>query len=296
MQRLHAKLFRHRNDLPQLLQLLNDHDDLFAELDAEQRHLDEVAVLVAVAYNQVADFILQRQPGEQFRLAADFQPEIIRLARVENFLHHFAELVHLHRKHAAIPALVAGLGDGTAERLIDGLDAMPQNILEADQQRKFQPARLGLLDYVRDVHRRARVLQRLGDDVAGVVDVKILRAPALDVVKRRAPLRCPTAARWRRLNCSFQCFRRAHYKNSARESNKRNENFSRRSRFAISGKFCFHRVMPKIPLEKNRRALRQNSPHARHWRLRRRGERIAGGKFRRRHEHRRRRWTPVWRR
>src|SRR5271154_610552 len=60
---------------------------------------------------------------------------------------------------------------------------MPQNILKADEQRKFQPATFGLLDYVRQIHARARVLQRLGDDVAGVVDVKILRAPAGDVVE-----------------------------------------------------------------------------------------------------------------
>ena len=37
-ERLDAELFGDGDDLPQLLQLLDDHDDLLAELDAEQRH------------------------------------------------------------------------------------------------------------------------------------------------------------------------------------------------------------------------------------------------------------------
>ena len=90
--------FGNGNDLPQLLQFFDDHDDRFAELDAEQRHLDELRVLVAVADDEAAHLVLQRQPGEQFRLAADFEAEIKRLARVENFLHHLAELVDLDRE------------------------------------------------------------------------------------------------------------------------------------------------------------------------------------------------------
>ena len=145
--------------------------------------------------------VLQREAGEQFRLAADFEAEIKRLARVENFFHDFAELVHLDRKHAAIFSLIIKFRDGILKRLVDGLDAMAKNILEADEQRKFQPATLRLLDHVGDVHGRARVLQRLGDDVAGVVDVKILRAPALDVVKRAGGFDAPRGAR-RRSDCS----------------------------------------------------------------------------------------------
>ena len=48
---------------------------------------------------------------------------------------------------------------------------------------KLQPAPLRLLDHVGDVHRRARLLQRLGDDMPGLVDVEIIRAPAMDVVE-----------------------------------------------------------------------------------------------------------------
>ncbi len=41
---------------------------------------------------------LQREPGEQLRLAADFEPEVERLARVQDLFHHFAQLVHLDRE------------------------------------------------------------------------------------------------------------------------------------------------------------------------------------------------------
>jgi hypothetical protein len=45
MQRLHAHLARDRDDVPQLLQLLDHHDDFLAQLDAHQRHADEEASL-----------------------------------------------------------------------------------------------------------------------------------------------------------------------------------------------------------------------------------------------------------
>ena len=97
--------------MPQLLQFLNDQDDCLAQFDAEHGHLDELRVLVPVANYEAADLILQRQAGEQLRLAADFEPEIKRLARVENFLHDLAELVHLDREHAAVTAPVAVFRD-----------------------------------------------------------------------------------------------------------------------------------------------------------------------------------------
>ena len=58
----------------------------------------------------------------------------------------------------------------------------------------FSPRALRLLDHVRDVHRRAGLLQRPRDDVAGVVDVEILRAPAVDVVKRAGRFDAPRRA------------------------------------------------------------------------------------------------------
>jgi len=92
-------------------------------------------------------------------------------------------LVHLDRKHPAIPALVIELRDGIAERQVDGLHAIAQDVLKPDQHGKLQPAAFRFLNHIGDVHRRARVLQGFGDDMPGVVDVKIIRAPAVDVIE-----------------------------------------------------------------------------------------------------------------
>ena len=54
-----------------------------------------------------------------------------------------------------------------------------QNILKPDEHRKFQAAPLRFLDDVGQIHHRAVFLQGHGDDVSGIIDVKILRAPAV---------------------------------------------------------------------------------------------------------------------
>ena len=109
-------------------------------------------------------------------------------------------------KHAAIFALVIEFGDGIAKGQVDRLDAVAQNVLKPDQQRKFQPARLRLLDHIGEIHRRAGVLQRLGDDVPGVVDVEVFRAPAVDVVQIAGGLDVPRLAGVGRI-AHFDCLR-----------------------------------------------------------------------------------------
>ena len=189
--RLHAQLLGNGDDLLELLQLFDDQDDGLAQLDAQQGHPDEFRILVAVADNQAALLVLKRQTGEQLRFAADFQAEVERLARIQNFLHHFAQLIHLDRKHAAVFALEIEFRDGALKRLVDGLDAVPQDVLKADEQRELQSAFPGLLNHIREVHRRPRVLKRFGNDMARVVDVEIFRAPARDIVERACGFNAP---------------------------------------------------------------------------------------------------------
>ena len=63
------------DDLAQFLELFDDEDDFFAELNAEEGHFDETGVLVAVADDQAVHLILQAKPGEHLRLAAHLQAE-----------------------------------------------------------------------------------------------------------------------------------------------------------------------------------------------------------------------------
>src|SRR5712671_929108 len=59
--RLDADLARDVNDVSKLFELLNDHDDLLAELDAEESHFDEARVFVAVADDHSTGLIQQRE-------------------------------------------------------------------------------------------------------------------------------------------------------------------------------------------------------------------------------------------
>ncbi len=217
-QRLHAHLPRHGDDLLQLLYLLHHQDHLLAQLDPHQRHADEKCVLVAVANDQAARLVLQRQSGEQLRLAPHFQPKLVRLARVQDFLHHFPQLVDLDWKNSPVFVLIIEFGNRRRERLVERLHPVPQYILEPDQHRKLHPPPLGLFDHVRHIHHRSVLPQRHGHDVPRLIDVKVPRPPAIDVVEGACGLDVPGGCRRGNLaHFGFTLF--AHYKKTAEEFN-----------------------------------------------------------------------------
>ncbi len=205
MTRLHAHLARDGDDLAQLFELLDHHDHLLPQLDAHERHADEKGVFVAVANDQEARLVLQGQAGEKLRLAAHLQAKLVRLARVQDFLHHFAQLVDFDGKDAAVFVLIIELGDGGGEGLVDRLHAVAQNILEADEHRKLQSPAPGLLDHVSQIHHRPIFAQRHGDDVPGLIDVEVWRAPTIDVVKGARGLDVPSRRRRRSNLTHFHC-------------------------------------------------------------------------------------------
>src|ERR1043166_825314 len=190
-ERLDTELPGHGDDLAQFLQLLDDHDDLLPQLGAKESDTDKVGVLVTVANNEAAKLALQREAGEQFRFAAYLQAEVKDLARVQDLFHDLAELVHLDREHAAVSALVIELGDGVAEGHVDGLDAVAQDVLKANQDRELQSAHPGLFDHIGQIHSRAGVAQRFGHDAAGFIDVEVFGPPAMNVVQVAGVLDAP---------------------------------------------------------------------------------------------------------
>ena len=126
---------------------------------------------------------MEGQPSEQFRLAAYFQPEVVRLAGIQNLFDDFAQLVDLDGEHPAIAALVAKFGDGISERHVDRFHSMTKDVLKANQHRELQAARLGFLDHIREVHRGACLLQWLGDNAPRFINVEVLGAPTLNAVQ-----------------------------------------------------------------------------------------------------------------
>ena len=181
-QRLHVHLAGNLDDLAQFLDLLDDHDDLLAELAAKECGLDVNSVLVTVADDDAIRVTVDRDGSEKLRLAAALQPEMKFRARVEDFFHHLAELVDLDREHAAIRLLVTGLGDGAGKRAADRLHAVAQQILEPDDERKAETLFARLVDHIHHVDGRALVEQRRDLGVAPRVDRKIARAPTVDVI------------------------------------------------------------------------------------------------------------------
>ena len=93
----------------QLGELLDDRDDLLADLAGEHGHLDELVVLEAVADDRRVQAVGQGQHGQQFGLGAGLQAEVERLAEVEDLLDDVPLLVDLDRVDAAVVALVVVL-------------------------------------------------------------------------------------------------------------------------------------------------------------------------------------------
>src|SRR5205814_6601542 len=156
---------------------------------------DETRVFVTIADNQAARLVLQRQANEELAFAAYFQSEIVGFACVQNLFHHFAQLIDLDRKNAAIFALITELADGILKGAINRFHTMTENILKPNEERKFEPASFRLLNDIGQVHRSTRILQGRGDDMACFVDVKIPGAPAVDIIEVTSTLDVPRFAR-----------------------------------------------------------------------------------------------------
>ena len=125
---------------------------------------------------------MDREGGEEFGLAAGLDAEMPRRARVEDFLHDLAELVHLDREHAAVGRLVAGLGNRLGEGFVDRLHAVAQEVVEPHHEREGEVPRLRLGDDVHEVDRVAVAL-RVHAGMALGRDSEIAAAPAVDVVE-----------------------------------------------------------------------------------------------------------------
>ena len=180
--RLHRHLLRHAEHMHQLFQLLDDQDDFFSQLSAQQRILDETRVLVAVADHETVGIRVQRKRGQQLRLAPRLDAEMPGQSRIHDLLHHLAKLVHLDRKNPAIHPAIAHLRNRIRKRRIDNLDAVPQQVVKTDHERKLQRTRPRLAHNLHQVNLLAIPLG-LDDDMAVRVDPEIPPAPAVHIVK-----------------------------------------------------------------------------------------------------------------
>ena len=171
------------HDRLELGELLDDRDHLLADLAGEHGHLDEFVVLEAVADDRRIGGFGQGEHGQQLGLRAGLDPEMVRLAEIEDLLDDVPLLVHLDRIDAAITALVVVLANGRAEGVVDLADAMAEDVREAQQDRQLDAALLELIDELLQIDRLAGILVGMNRDVPLGVDPEIILAPVPNAVR-----------------------------------------------------------------------------------------------------------------
>ena len=171
---------------------LDDEDAPVSEHGGEQREVDELLVLVAIADHARLRVVERAERGDQLRLAAGFETVVELPAVAGDVLHDLLLLIDLDREDALVLAFVFGLFDGLAEARVELVDARFQDVADADQNGHVHAAFPDALHDVGQADRRG-VLVRVRRDrkFALLVDVEIARAPVVDAVKRGGILRRP---------------------------------------------------------------------------------------------------------
>ncbi|MNZ14661.1 hypothetical protein D3C78_315890 [compost metagenome] len=172
--------------------LLDDDEDVVAELLAHQRQADELAVLVAVADDGAA-LGRQGQHRQQLGLGAGFQADGDVLGG-DDVLHHRFLLVDLDRVQRGVAALVSQALDIGVEGAGQLAHAVLQDIRETHQQRQGQARFAQVADDVEEVDRRAAGASRTHFDAAGVIDGEIARPPMANAIDTAAVGHGPAGA------------------------------------------------------------------------------------------------------
>ncbi len=170
-------------DLIELRGLLDDEDDGLAHLRREQRGLDVLLVLVAVADDDGLVVLVDRHDGEELGFAARLEAVVERPAELDDLLDDRAVLVDLDRIDAAVLALVLVLAHRVVERAAEQLDASAQDVAEPQEDRELDAACGELVDQLLHVDLAVAFTAWLDDQVALVVHGKVAASPPRDVVR-----------------------------------------------------------------------------------------------------------------
>ena len=192
----HPHLLGDLPDQRQLGRLLHDQDDVAAELRGEEGRLDIFLVLVAVADDQGLLVLQHGHDGQQLGLRAGLEPVVVGAAVLHQPLHQVAVLVDLDGIDPAVGTLVAVLGDGAAEGLVQLHDPGLDDLRETDQQRQADAALPHLVHQLLEIDDRRAVTARMDDHVAMGIDGEIVVPPTPDVVEVEGIGRSPAAAQW----------------------------------------------------------------------------------------------------
>src|SRR4030088_1696291 len=189
--RFHTNFLGGADRLLQLFEFLDDDNGRLAKLSTKERDADVSFVLVAVADDEALRVFVHGERSDRLRLAPGLETEVKLLPRIDDLLDHLAQLIDLDRKNAAIISSIVELAHGGLKRAVDRFDAMPQQILKANDQRETEPAVARFVHDFEDVDLAAKLLGGLRDHVTPLVDREISAAPAIDIVSRNSCINVP---------------------------------------------------------------------------------------------------------
>jgi hypothetical protein len=150
----HVELARQTRDEGQFVELLDDQEDPLAHLLGQQRQLDEVLVLVAVAHDQGFGVVLDGQHGVEFGLGSRLEADVELLAVLHDLFQHRALLVDLDGVHVEVLGLEAVFLGGLLEAVEDLLDAVVEDVGESQQHRRREVAQFQVLHDLDEVDAR----------------------------------------------------------------------------------------------------------------------------------------------
>jgi hypothetical protein len=102
---------------------------------------------------------------------------MVRPAEFEYLLDNLPLLIHLDGVHAHVLAVVFVLRDRVLERLVNILEAVLQDVAEAEERGQADAAKLQIVHELLQIDRPVRVLGRVNPDVAAVGDREVSLSP-----------------------------------------------------------------------------------------------------------------------
>src|SRR5438876_962739 len=193
--RLDPDFLRGPNGLLEFFQLFNHDDDQLAQFAPEKRDPDEGRVLVTITDDQTFRVLVHGQGRDQLGFAAGFQPQVKSPPGVNDLLDYFTQLIDFDREDAAVFPAVIEFGDSVLESTVNGFNAMPEQILKADDEREGKATRARLIDNFEDGNVAPIFLKRLGHNIAVRVNGKVPGSPTFDVVSGVGRLQVPIVFR-----------------------------------------------------------------------------------------------------
>ena len=194
-QRLDPDFLGGPDGLLELFQLFNHDDDQLAQFAPHKCDPNKGRILVAIANNQTFRVLVHGQGSDQLRLASRLQAEVKSLAGVNDLFDHFTQLIDFDREDTAVFSSVIEFRNCGLEGSIHRFDAVPEQILKADDEGKGEPARARFVHHFENGNVAPVFLKRLGYHVAVRVDGKVTGSPTFDVVGGVCRLQVPIVFR-----------------------------------------------------------------------------------------------------